>query len=89
MRKIVFFASTGYVGMDRASLEEVDPATTDKALDDWANDYALENADSFGLYPWPDDLAEDEISEEEQEHYTDNIEGWWEEYNPTEHDPVL
>ena len=88
MRKIVFFASTGYAGMDSARLEEWDPATSDKILDEWAYDYALDNADSFGLYPWPD-ADEDEIPEEERDQYTYNIEGWWEEYNPTEHDPVL
>lgn len=88
MRKIVFFASTGYVGMDRARLEEWDPATSDKILDEWAYDYALDNADSFGLYPWPD-VDEDEIPEEERDQYTDNIEGWWEEYNPTKHGSIL
>lgn len=93
MRKIVFFVSLGYAGMDNfAKLEEFDPDTTNRALDTWAYVYALEEAESYGIEPV--EIAEEGQEEEMTfcgrfEHFSDNIDGWWEEYDEKKHEGLI
>lgn len=58
---------------------------TNEILDGDAWEFAVNNAEMYGVYPYPEDLDEDEDTEE----YSDNIEGYWEDYDPEEHDGKL
>lgn len=86
MRKIIFHLSTGYAGMDSCELDIFDDDISDEDLGDEAWTRAVQHAESYGIYPMEyleDSLMDgDEIGNEE---YSDNIEGWWEEYDPTRH----
>ena len=81
MRDIVFHMSAGFAGMDDTRRAVFDEDITDQQLSDIANELALDLADSYGVEASPD-FVEDEDSETL---YSDNIEGWWEEYNPDSH----
>lgn len=69
MRKVKIYMCTGYPSMDSYDIITVDDDTD---LDDLAWEMALSHAESFGLYPYPDDLEEDESC------YTQSIGGSWE-----------
>lgn len=90
MRKIYFSYHTGYAGMDMHEVVEYDDEVTDLELDDDAYYGALQNAETYGIYPPTDgDYDEDgnvRDSEENPSYTGDNIEGYWEEYNPKKHD---
>lgn len=93
MRKIVFLLSAGFAGTDSAELAEFDDDITDDALDDEAWQRARNHAESYGVYPttdMPDDYDEDAVdSTYGSDTYSDNIEGYWEEYDPEKHDALL
>lgn len=95
MRKIVFFADLGYAGMNEARLEKVDDNATNKELDAIAYDLAVSYAESYDIEPRENQEEEPEDGEEEMtfcgrfEKYSDNIDGWWEEYSPEKHDDIL
>lgn len=78
----------GTVGTDHAQLLEMPEDHTQEELDDVVWQMALDHADSYGYYPveWAPDVFEDE---EEEDQYTDNIEGWAELYDPKKHDGLL
>ena len=78
-RKIVIHSETNSVGTDSWDFIEVDVNTTDKELDDLAWEYALNNAESYGIYP-PSDADTDEDGAD------DNIGGCWYDYVPEDHD---
>lgn len=86
MRKIVFFYHTGFCGSDGCELKEYPDDVSDEVLNQHAWEGALSNAESYGIYNLGDyDLTEEEL-EESGEEYSDNIEGYWEEYDPKKHD---
>lgn len=88
MRKMVLFVSCG-VGTKEATAYLVPANTPQEALDDYAWEAALQHAESYGYYPEserPEDLDEEE---EDYDTYTDNIEGWFVEYDAKEHDGEL
>ena len=95
MRKIVFFADIGYAGMNEARLEEVDDNITTKELAEMAYAFAVDFAESYDIEPREHQEEEPEDGEEEMtfcgrfEKYSDNIDGWWEEYNPEKHDGII
>lgn len=80
MRKIVLRGSAGIVGTDYCELYEADNET-DEELSDIAWETAVNWAQSYGV----------EEGEEDEEGYENfqNIDGWWEEYNPEEHDGLI
>ena len=81
MRKIVFHCQTNTIGTDSWHFVEVYPNITSKELDDLARGYALDNAESYGIYPPYDDDTDDEA-----EAADDSIEGSWYDYVPEKHD---
>jgi len=80
MRKIVFEMTAGFAGMNdtRLIVFEYDP--TDNELHAIAHDLADDYAESYGVEPYPEDGEENEDTL-----YSDNVEGWWVEYNEDEH----
>lgn len=90
MRKIIFHLSTGYAGMDSTEVDFYPDDVTDEKLNDHTWQLALNNAESYGIYPmeYLEDslMGGDEIGNEE---YSDNIEGWWEDYDPERHEGMV
>ena len=84
-KKIVLFLHTGYCGMDAWEFWEVPEDATDDELDDLAWERAKDNAESYGIYPREEyaNMADDF---EDDESYSDNIEGSWQDYDPEKHD---
>lgn len=99
MIKVILRLSCG-VGMDSADsylvTEEQWKAYTegDISLDDLADfawQEAIQFAESYGIYPesdMPEDYDEDS-DDWESDQYSDDIEGWFELYEPDEHDGLM
>lgn len=85
MKKIVFFLHTGYVGMESVEFCEYDDDVTDEQLDQEAWMFALQNAESYGIYPESDREINGELGEEFDDSYSYNIEGSWKIYDPKKH----
>lgn len=91
MRKIIFFLSTGYYGMDSNEIHEYDDEVTHEILDNEAWQLALSNAEMYGIYPESDleGISEQDYEELEEsgelDNYSSNIEGYWEDYDETKH----
>lgn len=79
MRKIVIEVDTGSCGMDNIYYYEVPVNTTNEALDSLSNDLALDNAEMYGIYPFPEN---EEVDSEDTDSYSDGIEGSWRDFNP-------
>jgi hypothetical protein len=58
--------------------------TYPNSLNDTAWDYAVQFAESYGIYPESD--RPDDADPEDDDPYSDDIDGWWEEYDPKKHD---
>ena len=71
MKAVEFTCSTGFCGMDETEIVEFDDDVTTEHLDEYAWDLAVQNAASFGLYPYYDGCDEDDPSIDQ------NIEGSW------------
>lgn len=71
--------STGYCGTDGCDIalgDNLDPFSMDRI----AYEMAVDHAEAYGIYPYPEEYDEDE------EEYSDNIEGSATLYNPSKHD---
>jgi hypothetical protein len=84
MRKIYFKYHTGFCGMSSAEVEEFPDNVTEDELNEYAWLGALANAETYGIYPTDYDQEEDE--EDDGDNYSDNIEGYWEDYNAEKHE---
>ena len=88
MRKIVIRMDAGYAGMDGTEFVLVPDDMTNDALSEYAYQRGLAHAEMYGIYPEAD-RPEDEDGEDDSwdsDDYSDNIEGWWEDYDPEKHD---
>lgn len=85
MRKIVLFLHTGYCGMDSWEFWEVPETATDDELHDLAWQAAKANAEMYGIYPREEYLDESDFDEDDDQ-YSDGIEGSFEDYDPEKHD---
>lgn len=91
MRYIVFLLNAGMVGTDSAEFVEFDDDITYDELSEEAWERAVEHASMYGVYHTseiPDEHNEEEANWRSDE-YSDNIEGYWEEYNPEKHDSLI
>ena len=61
---------------------------TEEQLRDIAWHMGIDHASMYGIYPryYLEEMSEEELAEVDEEDYSDNIEGWWEEYNEKEHE---
>ena len=95
MRKIIFHLSTGYAGMDSTDNGTYPDDVTEAELNDDAWQMAVEHASSYGVYPETDleGVSDEDMAELEEsgeiDNYTNNIEGWWEDYDPEKHDMLV
>ncbi len=97
MRMMILFVECG-VGTKSADavlvpedmFDELGMETTELSAILW--DYALNHAESFGIYPKsnkPDDWDEEEHDSWHDDQYSDDIASWLEPYDPDEHDCYL
>lgn len=85
MRKIVIGMDAGMAGTDSWSFWLVPESITDDELSDFAWQCAKEHAEMYGIYP-RHEYEDTEDFDEEDESYSEGIEGWWEDYDPDKHD---
>lgn len=85
MRKIVCIVHAGMCGTDAAEFIEVEDGTTDEQLNAMCWDIAIQNADMYGIMNRAD-YEDSENYDEEDESYSDDIGGFWEDYIPAKHD---
>lgn len=91
MRKIVITCHTGQCGSDSHEFYEVSDDMTEDDLNLMADECARDNAEMYGIYPESDRVAYEADGDTEDEQYgsneySDNIEGYWEDYDPEKHD---
>ena len=85
MRKIVVGMSAGYAGTDAREFYLVPDNVSDDELSDFAWQRGKDYAESWGVYP-REEHSDTEDFDEDDECYSDSIEGWWEPYDPEKHD---
>ena len=83
MRKIVICMSAGMAGTDNYEFWEFPDSVTEETLSAFAWECGVQWADSFGIYPNAE--YTDEEVDADPESYSDDIEGYWENYNSEEH----
>jgi hypothetical protein len=84
MRKIVVCMNAGMAGTDEHEFWEFPDSVTEEELSAFACELAKVHAEMYGIYPeWEYD--EDEVAAD-PDSYSDNIEGYCEDYVPAKHD---
>ena len=88
MRKIVIGMYAGQCGTDAWEFYLVPATMTDAELGDFAWQCGKDHAEMYGIYPKSEYGDSDEVSEEELDgdNYSDNIDGWFVEYDSKKHD---
>ncbi len=85
-RLIVFSLDAGFAGTDSHEFEVYPDDVTEDELNAEAWERALAHADSYGIYPECDREYYEDADEMDDDSYTDNIEGSWEDFDPEKHD---
>lgn len=85
MRKIAIGMDAGMAGTDEWEFYLVPDSVTDDQLSEFAWERGKNHAEMYGIYP-REEYADTEDFDEDDESYSDGIEGWWEEYDPEKHD---
>jgi len=85
MRKIVIGMDAGMAGTDSWEFWLVPDSVSDNELSDFAWERGKNHAEMYGIYP-REEYADTEDFDEDDESYSDSIEGWWEVYDPEKHD---
>ncbi len=85
--KVVLCSHAGMAGTYGYEFYELIDDMTEEALSGYAWDFGKSNAEMYGVYP-KEEYADTDITEEEldSDDYSDNIEGWYELYDPKLHD---
>jgi hypothetical protein len=88
-KKMVLMLTAG-VGMDAAEFLNVPVDMTEDELSTYAWEAAVQFAQSYGLEPEGHRSDSDEFEDEYGNYnYTNDIEGWFEEYKPEDHDGLV
>jgi hypothetical protein len=84
-RKIVIGLDAGMVGTDSYEFWEVPETATDDELYELCWERAKNHAEMYGIYR-REEYVDTEDFDEDDESYSDSIEGSFEDYNPDKHD---
>ena len=85
-KKMVLHLDAGFAGMNDAEFWKIPVNISTSALSNFAWERACNHAEMYGIYPEncrPDDLDEED---DDGDSYSDNIEGYFEDYDPEKHD---
>lgn len=88
---MVLFVECG-IGTKDAIAYLVPKDITQSDMDDYAWQATKYHGETYGIYPEsekPEDWDEEEHDSWHDDEYSDNIEGWWEEYDADKHDGQL
>ncbi len=85
MRKIAIGMDAGMVGTDSWEFWVVPESMTDDELHELCWERAKDHAEMYGIYP-RHEYEDTEDFDEDDESYSEGIEGWWEDYDPEQHD---
>lgn len=86
MKRIVFFFDVSVCGIGGAvHAEEYPDDVMERELNNDAWSIAVDNAAAYGYYPMYEYEDEPDFDPEDEQ-YTQDIDGWWEEYIPEKHD---
>lgn len=85
MRKIVIGMDAGMAGTDAWEFWLVPESMTDEQLDQLAWQCGKDHAEMYGIYP-REEYCEEPDFDEDDESYSEGIEGWWEPYDANIHD---
>ena len=86
MRKMLLSLSTGYVGTGSKQAWLIPDEVTQDELDETAHEFALEHAERYGIYPYPDDDLEDSLGSGS---FSDNISGYFREFKDSDRPKVI
>ena len=85
-KKMVLHLDAGFAGMDATEFWKIPVNISENDLSNLAWECACNHAEMYGIYPEncrPDDLDEEDDGGDS---YSDNIEGYFEDYDPEKHD---
>ena len=82
-RKIVVHLSTGYCATNAHGFYEINADATEEAISEFCWELAVDNAAAYGLSPDEEIIQDDDID------FSYNISGYYEDYNPEEHDGFI
>ena len=85
MRKIVIGMNAGFAGTDAWEFWLIPATVSADELNQFAWECAKNNAEMYGIYP-REEYEDGEGFDEDDESYSDDIESWWETYDPDKHD---
>lgn len=81
-KKMVLHLYAGFAGTDSAEFWLVPATATEEEINVVAWQSALNHAEMYGIYP----ESERPEDEEDSDDYSDNIDGYFEDYDPEKHD---
>ena len=85
-KKMVLHLDAGFAGMDAAEFWKIPTNAIQNEIDRLAAwERALDHAEMYGIYP-ESDRPDGCDEEEDGDSYSDNIEGYFEDYDPEKHD---
>jgi len=84
-RKIVIGMHSGFAGTDAHDFYEVPCTMSNAELDDFAWQCGKDHAEMYGIYP-REEYSDEEDLDTYSDSYSDNIDGWWEDYDAKKHD---
>ena len=82
--RVIFGANAGQVGTDAYEFYVLTSDWPERQLSDEAWQFALTNAEMYGIYN-RGDYSDEEIDGDDDS-YSDSIDGWFEIYDPEQHD---
>jgi hypothetical protein len=87
-RLIVFCLCAGFVGTDSYEFAVFPDDVTEDELNAEAWQRAVNHAEMYGVYSGSEYGADPDITDEEldSDDYSDDIDGYWEEFDPAKHD---
>ena len=83
-KKMVLHLDAGFAGMNDAEFWKIPVNISTSALSNFAWERACNHAEMYGIYP--ESCRPDDFDEEDEDSYSDNIEGYFEDYDPEKHD---
>ena len=83
-KKMVLHLDAGLAGVTDTEFWKIPVNISGKDLSNLAWERALDHAETYGIYP--ESCRPDDLDEEDEDSYSDNIEGYFEDYDPEKHD---
>ena len=83
-KKMVLHLNAGFACTDATEFWKIPTNAMQSEIDALAWERALDHAEMYGIYP--ENYRPEDFDEEDEDSYSDNIEGYFEDYDPEKHD---